>query len=95
MHLWNGTLPLATFSVHDVFVRKEDRSTQWHAPYAVDISLSLNTAVMKSFHQTVVVDSQRSMEEKFTMGLTVAAAQQDLDHYWSDRWVDQCVIDSC
>eukprot|EP00971_Amphidinium_carterae_P178820 3546836-Amphidinium_carterae.2 len=34
-----------------------------------------------------------SMEEKFTMGLTVAAAQ--LDHQWSDRWVDQCVIDSC
>eukprot|EP00971_Amphidinium_carterae_P061386 1215461-Amphidinium_carterae.5 len=74
-------------------MRKEDRSTQWDAPYTVDISPSQNMAVMKSFQQSVVVDSQRSQEEKFNLGLTVAVAQHDLDHRWSDKWVDQHTSD--
>eukprot|EP00971_Amphidinium_carterae_P243249 4830570-Amphidinium_carterae.2 len=32
----------STQEKHDVYMRKEDRSTQWHAPYAVDISPSQN-----------------------------------------------------
>eukprot|EP00971_Amphidinium_carterae_P111272 2204119-Amphidinium_carterae.1 len=76
-------------------MHKEDRSTQWHAPCAVDISPSQNMAVMKSLQQTTVLDSQRSVEEKFNIGLTVTVAQHDLDHQWSDRWVDQRTSDPC
>eukprot|EP00971_Amphidinium_carterae_P348290 6490419-Amphidinium_carterae.2 len=50
-------------------------------------------AVMKSLQQSVVVHSQRSQEEKFNLGLTVAVAQHDLDHQWSDRWVGQHISD--